>query len=107
MVKIRKLYHPETLKYCLELIIGWRSWKITPFIFKEKYTPSFKDELNKNVYVLNMLRYDDENNHSYIVGVYSSKEKAENIGKKEELYRGNKYTYSIHETLIDGLCKKI
>ena len=34
-MKIRKLYHPETLKYCLELQIGWRIWKLTGFWFTD------------------------------------------------------------------------
>lgn len=36
-MRIRKLYHPDILgKYCLELIIGWRSWKITGFWFRRR-----------------------------------------------------------------------
>jgi len=36
MLKLRKLYHPETLKYCIEFQIGWRSWKLTGFWFRDK-----------------------------------------------------------------------
>jgi prepilin-type N-terminal cleavage/methylation domain-containing protein len=43
-MKIRKLYHPETLKYCLELLLGWRSWKLSGFWFSDK--------LNKKGYTL-------------------------------------------------------
>jgi hypothetical protein len=35
-MKIKKLYHPETLKYCFELQIGWRSWKLTGFWFSDR-----------------------------------------------------------------------
>ncbi len=31
--RIRKLYHPEKLKYAVEIVIGWRSFKITGFWF--------------------------------------------------------------------------
>lgn len=36
MITVRKLYHPETLKYCWELWIGWRSFKLTGFWFTDK-----------------------------------------------------------------------
>jgi hypothetical protein len=35
-MKIRKLYHPKTLKFCLELWIGWRSLKLTGFWFTDR-----------------------------------------------------------------------
>jgi hypothetical protein len=34
-IAIRKLYNPKTLKYCLELVIGWRCFKLTPFWFAD------------------------------------------------------------------------
>lgn len=36
LVEIRKLYHHETLKYCLELWVGWKNWKLTGFWFRDK-----------------------------------------------------------------------
>lgn len=36
MIQIRKLYSPETSKYCIELWVGWRSYKLTGFWFKDK-----------------------------------------------------------------------
>jgi hypothetical protein len=35
-MKIRKLYHLKTLKFCLELWIGWRSLKLTGFWFTDR-----------------------------------------------------------------------
>jgi len=35
-MKIRKLYHPKTLRFCLELWIGWRSLKLTGFWFTDR-----------------------------------------------------------------------
>ena len=32
-MKLKKLYNSDTLKYCIELQIGWRSWKLTGFWF--------------------------------------------------------------------------
>lgn len=32
-IRLIKLFHPETLKFCIELQIGWRSWKLTGFWF--------------------------------------------------------------------------
>jgi hypothetical protein len=34
-MRFKKLYHPESLKYCFQLFIGWRSWKITGFWFQD------------------------------------------------------------------------
>jgi hypothetical protein len=36
-MKIKKLFNPDTLKYCLELQIGWWSCKLTGFWFGEGY----------------------------------------------------------------------
>jgi len=44
-----------------------------------------------------MLRWGDNNNHSYMVAVCSSKELAVIEGKKEEEQRGGKYEYEIKE----------
>jgi len=44
MIRLRKLYDPETLKYCLELWIGWRSWKLTGFWFGQSYDQMVKED---------------------------------------------------------------
>jgi len=49
------------------------------------------------VFVVNMLRWGDNNNHSYMVAVCSSKELAVIKGKKEEEQRDGKYEYEIKE----------
>lgn len=36
-ISINKLYHPDTLKYCLVLWIGWRDYKLTGFWFKGRF----------------------------------------------------------------------
>jgi hypothetical protein len=40
----KKLYDPETLKYCIELQIGWRSWKLTGFWFGKSYKQMIKED---------------------------------------------------------------
>ena len=35
-IQINKLYHPETLKYCIVLWVGWRELKLTGFWFSDK-----------------------------------------------------------------------
>lgn len=48
-----------------------------------------------------MLRYGDRESHSYIIGIYSTKELAENAGKAERIWRGFKYEYAITEFEVD------
>jgi len=35
-IKLKKLYNPETLKWCIELQIGWHCFKLTGFWFTNK-----------------------------------------------------------------------
>jgi hypothetical protein len=43
------------------------------------------------LYVVTMYRRGDRNNHSYLLGVYSTKTKAEKNGERELAMRGGKY----------------
>lgn len=54
------------------------------------------------VYVTRMLRFGDREKHSYIVGVYTSKEQAKLAGACEESWRGGKYESIIEEFNLDS-----
>ncbi len=54
------------------------------------------------VYIVQMDRF--SKTHSYVVGVFNKKAKAQEIGEQERLYRGgNKYFPQIIETHLDSL----
>lgn len=44
-----------------------------------------------DLYIVKMNRWGDDELHSYIEGVYDSKEKAKTMGKLEQEFRDNKY----------------
>ena len=44
-----------------------------------------------------MYRWGDREKHSYLVGVFNSKDKAFKEGEKETIYRGGKYDSEIYE----------
>lgn len=47
---------------------------------------------SQKIYIVTMYRFGYKENHSYVLGVYSSKKKAIRAGKREKDYRGgNKY----------------
>jgi len=50
--------------------------------------------MNK-VYVLEMLKWGDDEKHSYIVGVFNNREDAEKAGEVEAELRGGKYEYRV------------
>lgn len=54
------------------------------------------------VYVTEMLRWGSEEDHHYIVGVYSSHDVAEFAGDAEKSWRGGKYEFKIHQIKIDN-----
>jgi hypothetical protein len=57
-----------------------------------------KDQI---IHVVVAYRWGDVNNHSYVVGVYSNKEKALNAAGIEYSNRGGKYECHITEHEID------
>lgn len=58
------------------------------------------------VWVVEMLRWGDRENHSYVIGVYGSKYQAELAGKDEREWRGGKYEPELKEFEIDAYPKK-
>ena len=59
------------------------------------------EEKNKIVYVVQSYRFADYESHSYIVGVFSTKEKAKDQARKEEEFRGGKYACTIMTLEMD------
>ena len=53
------------------------------------------------VYVVEMLRWGDRENHSYVEGVFTTKEAAERCGYLEEIWRAGKYQASISKIQLD------
>jgi len=53
------------------------------------------------VYVVTMYRYGDREKHSYVLGVFTSKDMAKKWGEDEEIFRGNKYKYDITTFITD------
>lgn len=54
------------------------------------------------IYVVTMHRWGDDESHNYVLGVFSSQEKALEAGDIERTYRGCKYEYKVTESVIDG-----
>ncbi len=54
------------------------------------------------VYVVHMQRWGDPENHSYIIGVYRTKFKAEEQGLREKKWRANKYEPNIIKVELDA-----
>lgn len=50
-----------------------------------------------NVYVTEMLRWGDDETHHYIVGVFDTREAAEEYGDAHKSFRGGKYEYRVVE----------
>jgi hypothetical protein len=53
------------------------------------------------VYVTEMLRWGDREMHSYVIGVYSTKEAAELAGDVEITWRAQKYEFCVSEFDLD------
>lgn len=53
------------------------------------------------IYVVTMYRWGNPENHSYVIGAYSTLALAVEAGKEEEQYRGNKYEATIAERALD------
>lgn len=56
----------------------------------------------KYIYVLEMCRWADNNNHSYCSGVYSTFLKALDSGLRHSSFRANKYEPQVYMVDIDG-----
>ena len=54
------------------------------------------------VYVVMMYRYGDHENHSYVLGVYSTRDKAMYAGASEAFDRAGKYSAEVTEWKIDS-----
>ena len=52
-------------------------------------------------YVTTMYRWGDPEGHSYVLGVFSSKEDAELYGQMEYQYRGHKYEPVVLEFVVN------
>lgn len=59
-----------------------------------------------NIYVVTAYRYGDHEKHSYVIGAFSTIEKAEYAAKGEERYRGGKYSCDIVEMPVDKMFKE-
>ncbi len=55
------------------------------------------------LYVVEMLRWGNRENHSYVIGVYTDHDKAKEAGEVEESWRGGKYEYVITEHELDAV----
>ena len=55
------------------------------------------------LYVTEALRWGDRESHSYVVGVYDTKEQAELAGNVEKTWRGGKYDYTVNEYLLNEI----
>ena len=55
-----------------------------------------------SVFVTTMYRYGDREKHSYVLGVWSSREIAMQAGKIEALWRGGKYEPEVTEWKVDA-----
>lgn len=53
------------------------------------------------LYVVEMLRWGDRENHSYVIGVYSSETLATLAGEAEKTWRAGKYEYAISLYQLD------
>ena len=53
--------------------------------------------MKNKVYTVRACRWGDDETHSYIIGVYTKKHKAQEAAKTEEEYRGGKYECEILE----------
>ena len=53
------------------------------------------------MFVVEMLRWGDRECHSYVIGIFSTKDLAEDAGKAEQSWRDSKYEYTISEFDVD------
>ena len=63
---------------------------------------SSPSDKSKYVYVVTMYRYGNTEAHSYVLGVYSTKEDAEFTARIEEAWRGGKYEATVKIIILDA-----
>lgn len=57
--------------------------------------------MSQPLYVVEMLRFGQRTNNTYIVGVYSSREEARQVGEAHKVWRNNKYEYEISPVILN------
>lgn len=55
------------------------------------------------IFVVTMYRWGDPENHSYVIGAFTSRLRAEYAAKDEHEYRGGKYDGGIRELTLDEM----
>ena len=58
------------------------------------------------LYVVEMLRWGDRERHSYVIGVFTTRELAVIAGEAEVSWRAGKYEYDINEYQLDFIPEK-
>ena len=58
------------------------------------------------IHIVEMLRWGDRENHSYVLGAYTSKGRAELAGDIEKSWRGGKYEWEITSVELDNIKKE-
>lgn len=60
----------------------------------------------KTVYIVEALRYGDREQHSYVLGVWTTLEAAKAAAQEETEYRGGKYICQVHQCTLDNYMDK-
>lgn len=55
-----------------------------------------------NVFVVEMLRWGDDESHHYLVGVLDNLKEAQEVGEIEKSWRSGKYEYRITEFAVSS-----
>lgn len=58
--------------------------------------------MGKSVYLVTMYRFGDRERHSYTIGIFTTKSKAQRAAEIEESYRGGKYTAEILRIFLNS-----
>jgi hypothetical protein len=60
-----------------------------------------KKQLPRTLYVVEMLRWGDREQHSYVIGVFDSDDDAKQCGEIEKSWRGGKYEYEVKSIALN------
>jgi hypothetical protein len=60
-----------------------------------------KKQLPRTLYVVEMLRWGDREQHSYVIGVFDSEYDAKQCGEIEKSWRGGKYEYEVKSIALN------